>query len=704
MKRKFIFNHVPLQRVILLTSIFWGCINKDDFDFGNTEVEISPSIAVPLVNSSIGVNRIISTLDTAFQQVDQSTDSAGLVTFVYISQIFSKDIQDLVVIPDVNSSFALPLDKNITVPDVNLSEDVDLGTLGGGATPNGVRYNTIGDIMLSDFNLEQNSPNTDFEYITYSGGTIGITVSNNFGAPISFDLRLTNISDNSLIGTSSFNVAAGTNQTQQISFASKTVRNQISFNLSNIQLMGSRTNSASVVDVSDQLIISTTTANLVISEASINLARDIDFESKDTLYLNLSTVQLRELLMDGGTIELDISSDISFNSRLDINLPSILNQSNSPLSSSTNLSPSGNSNVNFDLANTRINLNLDASQDYNRVILTYRFFTASGSNIIYRPAETVNVNTRFKNFNTQQIRGYFGNQSLDIGGDTLEVSFFRGTGLTGDFALPDLTIDLTITNDYGVEANLNFTSAKAINIDDQVRNITISKGSDQNIIPILAATNITTPGITTGVTADNTDDLVSFKPIEIIYNASVMLNPSGLSENFLTSDDSLTVDMRVELPLNVSVQNLIFTDTFAFNFPFKEEDVKDLNSGIIRVNTLNSFPVDIAVQAYIVDDDFNIVDSLYNESFEQNRISAAGITNSEGIVIGSTSLDADITVDLPKLQRILKGTKIIVTGTASTSNNSGSDASAPVKILQTYKMTLKMGFFANLTFNISYDN
>lgn len=86
---------------ILISSLILNACVKNYFEFDkiSTEIEWNPSLAVPLINSSLGINDILrDTGETSFLQID----STNLFSITYSQDLFSQTADEFIEIQDQN--------------------------------------------------------------------------------------------------------------------------------------------------------------------------------------------------------------------------------------------------------------------------------------------------------------------------------------------------------------------------------------------------------------------------------------------------------------------------------------------------------------------------------------------------------------------------------------------------------------------------
>jgi hypothetical protein len=88
------------------------------------------------------------------------------------------------------------------------------------------------------------------------------------------------------------------------------------------------------------------------------------------------------------------------------------------------------------------------------------------------------------------------------------------------------------------------------------------------------------------------------------------------------------------------------------------DQLDNVNYGNFIVSAKNGYPFDVVLQAYLVDAQNNIIDSLFVNG---NNVIAKGITNSQHVVISPSNQRLSIPFDKAKLENIKKSKNMKLT-------------------------------------------
>jgi hypothetical protein len=195
----------------------------------------------------------------------------------------------------------------------------------------------------------------------------------------------------------------------------------------------------------------------------------------------------------------------------------------------------------------------------------------------------------------------------------------------------------------------------------------------------------------TEITMDNSnsniDELVSGIPDHIIVSGSFQTVQGEEYAVPYPSTDS--VHIKIELPLDIRVKNLILSDTIKFNASDNlGSDTSKLES--LKLNLLfeNGFPVDVNTQIYLTDNSYAILDSIFNNEIliPSGQISAGKVTSS----FKTTQI---INIVGAKKSAFYKASYLIAKYRYNTAN---SELGETVKIYSNYKIVFKAGALIKL--------
>jgi hypothetical protein len=307
-------------------------------------------------------------------------------------------------------------------------------------------------------------------------------------------------------------------------------------------------------------------------------------------------------------------------------------------------------------------------------------------------AEVEIVDPKFK-----RLSGYFSGLQMPIATrDTMFVGIFRNAieALELNFEAPTATVSLF--NSTGLPVNTVITDIEAIRPGFSIPQIQASNYNQaftlppQGLLSSAPETQVIDLNISNG---SNIQNVVNALPRSIVTEAALSptVNPTEWGFLFDTSRVGIRTDLK--LPLNGLTLKLLLVDTLDFDFA---NITSDIESGLIRLNTLNGFPTESRVQIYFCRKNLNglgqtvsltKVDSLFNTG---NRlVLASGLTDASGLVTTPSQRINDAEIDRIRWANIVGGQAdaLLITAEFTTFNQ----ALDIVKVFESNRLQLRLG-------------
>lgn len=191
----------------------------------------------------------------------------------------------------------------------------------------------------------------------------------------------------------------------------------------------------------------------------------------------------------------------------------------------------------------------------------------------------------------------------------------------------------------------------------------------------------------------NIGQAFNLAPELLFYDFMAFTNPSGdtTEQNFMLDTSRVAFDVALEVKLFTAIDRFIVTDTTDFNLESSNPD--EIDYLLFRVNTLNGFPLETAIQIYFTDQNFQVIDSLIRD--EDQRIFAGAPTGGPpGYRVSEPVLKTtDVKVSKARLDRIINADKMILRAWLSTT---GEELAI---IYNDYSVELNIGIISGISIN-----
>lgn len=631
---------------ILLLLAFSSCMDED-INMISDSVNTEGTYAIPLIHSTTDL------LDLLPENEDMLIDPDNAIRIVYRQDSIAEVMSDSLL----NIEDQAPTTEMFDVGPIELSTfesqmEVQMGSLVSNLTDQTLASQINEGISYSEEHGSAYFPpispqsggsylaqgSDEFEHIYISSGEIQLEITNNLAVEISsLTLMLRNEHDQSQLGTFMFNnIAVGEMAVSSIPLNGVTMYSDLEMDIISISSPGSGPDpfdQSSWVPMAntDELSIEILGQNMVASSGSLKYPErvgpsdlfEIDMEFEDD-------VEISFIDLSAGEFVYTYTSDVNTNLELTITIPQLVDATSNPFVNTIILQPT----LDPVTISTPIDAyNFDFSDSPNLVEVNYSTqIMATTSYVEYNMADAINLSIGMQNLDFDLVEGYFGQTEQVIEEDVLDIDVSALEDIASGIQLESPTMRLTTSNsmDIPFEINLDITGysetdqvslgGPALQIDADA--ITISEYNNSN---------------------SQLSDLIALSPNEIVYSGSVLSNPLGQTLNSISPNTSISIDMEMDLPLHMRIEDALTTDTLALEFGGEqEEDIDFIESVQLKLHTENEFPMDIAVTMYFTDSISGAVhDSLVFDLLQAAEVDENGRTIQAHVYDSSIGLDSD---------------------------------------------------------------
>jgi hypothetical protein len=399
----------------------------------------------------------------------------------------------------------------------------------------------------------------------------------------------------------------------------------------------------------------------------------LDFTSSDNDIFDL-------MLIKKGTITVKINSDLNMRGTMVFRLPDVTKAGNMLTRK-----------FNYWGHDTVLNIDLDGYLitfshigNLNRLSTEYDV-TAYNDGLPNFSPYFVNFDIKLENIKFSYVYGYFSSRNFDFI-DQLKLSLFAGIE-SGDSYFENPKLHLDFTNSVGIPVNLNIQTLIAhsglkapydINITGLPNPISIasppSPGTFVKVNYLLDKSN------------SNIKDAINIVPSAFKYDVKGVTAPDAVHQNFIFDTSKIKLDVEVEIPLYGRIKDYYLTDTF----PFTLDNMDLFESLTFNLLLANGFPMESSVQLYFLDENNNMLDSLFVLPRDNVRSALVDITT--GKVTKAVSHLYTVVFDRKRLDKIINCKKMKVRASLNTSLL----GQYSVKIYSNYAIDIKLSALAKL--------
>lgn len=273
-------------------------------------------------------------------------------------------------------------------------------------------------------------------------------------------------------------------------------------------------------------------------------------------------------------------------------------------------------------------------------------------------SDTVSFTTVFEKLEVENVHGFFGQHLINTSENSSQSTFNHFTA--GDFFLDEITASLEITNNVGVDARLkindissfNSKTGKNISLDHEIignyvniKRATLVGNSAEGIIPSSYSFDLSNAKV---------KEMIENMPNQLNFDISTTLNPLGnasAGHDFFFAGKPIEASVIIDLPLKVKLDSLTIQNYSKIEF----DPEGKIKKGEFIVMAENGFPFDVEIQFYLLDENRNVKDSL----FENNIKVASALVDNNGIV--TTAQKSVLPAEIPEIKmEVLRQTKEVL--------------------------------------------
>jgi len=358
-------------------------------------------------------------------------------------------------------------------------------------------------------------------------------------------------------------------------------------------------------------------------------------------------IELNKILVKSGFIETTIFSEIQEAIIIEYTIPSARKNGDTLVLRET--IPAGTPTQDgfftkqVDLSGYEMDLTGVSGSEVNTIVTRAKsaIDTNAAGPVVIFAGEKLTFTNKLIDVIPHYVRGYFGNQQIQIGPTTTNFNVFQNIG-GGSVDIEQADVYLTIKNGIGADAQIILNQFETINNTSNDNNtlngsiigssININRAQETFTVPEV---NYSNKVIQINNSNSNIDQALEIFPNELIYNIDLNINPFGnLSghNDFLFTDHTLEGSLNVELPLSFIANNLILIDSSQFSLN-KENTNGEIIDGDLILYAENGYPFDATIDLQLLDGNDDFISSIVSI----DKIEAAPVNSSLRVIAKKSS-------------------------------------------------------------------
>ncbi|MEO6306197.1 MAG: hypothetical protein ABIP51_23820 [Bacteroidia bacterium] len=350
----------------------------------------------------------------------------------------------------------------------------------------------------------------------------------------------------------------------------------------------------------------------------------------------------------------------------------------------------------YDLSGYSLNMTGLTGNKFNSIVQTYTVTVnplASAVTATYGQGATAIL--KYSDIIPDYVEGYFGQQTVAIPLDTARFNIFDNFQAS-NFMLNDATLNFKILNEFGAEFTSSLSNIKSVNSPKStVIPLTPGLLSNMNINRASKAGNTIFSSIKSISVNSSNSNIVPFLsnlPNKLTYQGTINVNPFGNVSgynDFAYYNTGIKVLADINIPLRFNADYFKLSSLSTVNFS-NIKQLDNVNSGNFIISAVNGYPFRAEIQAYLIDDQNNTIDSLF---YPGNNFMERGVINAQNVVTSPTVSRLTVPVTTQRIEN-LKKTKTIKLVTYFRMPSNPPD----IKIYENY--TFDINIVAELNYNV----
>lgn len=646
MPNKHLRNLYHCLGLILGVLILASCIDDhlQKIIDGKIKVQVSPELEIPVAQFRMELRDILR------DETVVLTDSNDLsLSVIYRDDsLLKKSLSEVLEIPDQSLSESSTRIGPVRINDFSVQKSLTLNEILPNLDPATRRALFVADsagvqvpfpaIPLQSAGTHSINPISIFNYAVLDSGRLNVSITNQWATNIAvLVLNVQNPGNQSIGKIRFFNLTPNSTNSSFLDLTSRTLNSNLSFSIDSILVPGST--QLVTVSLSQSLNINVTGTGLIISSANAQIPGqnlgtdtsiiDFSFDNGEHIY---------EIMLDSGSLNLLFQTSLPINIRCGIAIPGIFDSNGNPLNRNFVITGGAPNLIRIDLSNHLIDLKR-YSRGFNELqIIFSKEILPTSNSVNISEDDSITFSYTLEDLRLNYAKGYLGSRIIVADPSTANLDLEFLNEINGGIFIANPQITFNIRNSMGFPARLNLSLSGSRSGNTPV---TINLNNQSIPSPAIMG-NVATGAIQINRNNSSLPQLLSLPPDSIVAGGSIELNPNGPADtNFVTKTSALAIGMEIEIPFELSVRGLGFSDTAEFT----GELFESLESASLIIKAENGFPFDFITEFAFLDSGMNVthrdsVNLLPSASVDANGKVLTPAFNTARITLGPQALKA----------------------------------------------------------------
>jgi hypothetical protein len=417
----------------------------------------------------------------------------------------------------------------------------------------------------------------------------------------------------------------------------------------------------SLLKLPDTTIVNTFTIPAVFP-TTLTPGQSLTFFPASELDFNISDgVALKKLDIRSGILSVKFTNDLVEPLDLLYVIPSAV-KNGQPLTIFETVPPN---NVplfkTYNLEGYTLNMRGLNGNKYNTIVQAYTVTVNSSANpVAVSFGQGAKTTLTYSDIIPNYVEGYFGQQTVAIPLDTAKLDIFNNFQAS-NFMLKGATLNFKILNEFGAEFSSSLFNVKSINSSNS-NTVALTSGllSNININAASKSGGTVFPSVKTiSLTSTNSNiaPFLSNLPDKLTYQGNINVNPLGNISgynDFAFYNTGIRVLADIDIPLRFNANYFKFISNSTVDFS-NVKQLENVNFGNFVVSATNGYPFRAQLQAYLLNEQNVIIDSLF---IPGSNFMERGVVDAQNVVISPTQSKLNVPVSQVRIENLRKAKTI----------------------------------------------
>jgi len=401
------------------------------------------------------------------------------------------------------------------------------------------------------------------------------------------------------------------------------------------------------------------------------------------------------MLVKGGRILIEVNSSFKHDGYVNISSDQILDPQRNPFSVTLEASDiSGEFEDSAVVLTDYYYVETFAKGDSNVIQIDFDLTLTNSGNPI-TPGEECVIDLHFLEMGFYEVFGYIDSRNTFDESGSLEIPFYADNPDLAAVKFADPRINVFTTNSVGVPFVIEMDSVIATGLDGSSETLEFYEGYPF-IVPGPGFSSIgdaLSEEFNIDRETSNFNELLALAPTSLSYKVEGSTQQgSGNESHFVLDTSRLIVETEFLLPLDFRSTVVVLEDTANFETGENWIDTSMVLEAQVSVSTVNELPIKLDLQVYLMDEAYQVLDSLFGD---EHVLLAASEVDEEGRLVQAGEETNTALFPPEKLSKLDEVFYLQVLARVNTSEQGSRD----VKIYSDYSLDFNISLFAKLRIN-----